>query len=73
MIKKFKDMTPGDFFNYNEDEYVKIEIWNMKENKWEHKAICLTSTKDFIKFNLNKEFNVFASNFNYRSKENYLN
>lgn len=70
MIKKFKDMNPGDFFNYNEDEYVKIEIWNMKENKWEHKAICLTSTKDFIKFNLNKEFNVFAS---YRSKENYLN
>ena len=70
MIKKFKDMNPGDFFNYNEDEYVKIEIWNMKENKWEHKAICLTSTKDFIKFNLNKELNVFAS---YRSKENYLN
>ena len=70
MIKKFKDMNPGDFFNYNEDEYVKIEIWNMKENKWEHKAICLTSTKDFIKFNLNKEFNVFTS---YRSKENYLN
>ena len=63
-------MNPGDFFNYNEDEYVKIEIWNMKENKWEHKAICLTSTKDFIKFNLNKELNVFAS---YRSKENYLN
>ena len=70
MIKKFKDMNPGDFFNYNEDEYAKIEIWNMKENRWEHKAICLTSTKDFIKFNLNKELNVFAS---YRSKENYLN
>ena len=70
MIKKFKDMNPGDFFNYNEDEYVKIEIWNMKENKWEHKAICLTSTKDFIKFNLNKELNVLAS---YRSKENYVN
>ena len=70
MIKKFKDMNPGDFFNYNEDEYVKIEIWNMKENMWEHKVICLTCTKDFIKFNLNKEFNVFAS---YRSKENYLN
>ena len=70
MIKKFKDMNPGDFFSYNEDEYVKIEIWDMKENKWKHKAICLTSTKDFIKFNLNEEFNVFAS---YRLKENYLN
>ena len=70
MIKKFKDMNPGDFFNYNEDEYAKIEIWNMKENRWEHKAICLTSTKDFMKFNLNEEFDVFAS---YRLKENYLN
>ena len=69
MIKKFKDMAPGDFFNYNEDEYVKIEIWNMEENRWEHKAIRLTSAKDLIEFNFNTEFDVFAS---YISKENYL-
>ena len=45
----------------------------MEENKWEHKAICLTSAKNFIEFNLDRKFDVFASNFNYRLKENYLN
>ena len=70
MIKKFKDMNPGDYFDYNNDEYIKIEIWNMEENRWEHKAIRLTSAKDLIEFNFNKEFDVFAS---YISKENYLN
>ena len=73
MIKKFKDMNPGDYFNYNNDAYIKIGIWNMEANKWEHKAICLTSAKNFIEFNLDRKFDVFASNFNYRSKENYLN
>ena len=63
-------MNPGDCFDYNNNEYVKIEIWNMEENRWEHKAICLTSAKDLTEFNFNKEFNVFAS---YISKENYLN
>ena len=58
---------------YNNDAYIKIEIWNMEENKWEHKAIRLTSAKNFIEFNLDRKFDVFASNCNYESKENYLN
>ena len=73
MIKKFKDMNPGDYFNNNNEAYNKIENWNMEENKWAHKAICLTSAKDFIEFNLDRKFDVFTSNCNYESKENYLN
>ena len=66
-------MKTGDYFNYNNDAYIKIEIWNMEENKWEHKAICLTSAKDFIEFNLDKKFDLFSRKGNDELKESYRN
>ena len=36
MIKKFKDMTPGDFFSYNENEYVGINKYiRVKESYYD--------------------------------------
>lgn len=73
MIKKFKDMNPGDYFRYNGDEFAKVEAWNMEEKRWEHKAINLINIRNFKEFGLDEEFNVFASNYKYKSKEKDLN